>query len=187
LIGQKTEYQLQLVFDLQHIFNTNLRIGVFAIDPSKLSQNEINETETLRKEGQFFTNANNKVTATETTEGASTKITPRPGVIVSGVWVSSKYIDSRNEMARYFLSATLPENVRGAVKELDQAVEKNVGLMVDTFNNKAKENFRLIVDDITPSSQNFGNVSSTYWKACTPLGPLARNVSNSIRKYLGVK
>jgi hypothetical protein len=181
-IGKKDENELRETFDLPTILKFNIKFDrrdlVRLIDKS-----ESNEIDRVFSGGQArldvrYANISN-VNNTAHVEWIPGKI----GVINT----TAKYVESRKRLNGFILSAKLPSNVVNALKGLDDMIERDLTMMVESLNDRLSDNKDNIIQEFNQSSVFYGGTSGYYWTRFSNLRPEAERISKAIREYLKIK
>lgn len=97
---------------------------------------------------------------------------------------SKKYVDSRKTLSRLISSAALPEQVTGALKLVDDAIEKNSATMIESLNESLAADPRNILENNVFGTERYASASGLYWTKFIPLRPRADVVTAAVRKAM---
>ncbi len=177
-IGGKDEGELWALFDLPNITYFNLKRAKGSLNA--LSAPEAAQVNEFFKDGTAILDS--RYCKVDRTAGGF-HYEEVPGKLGT-LNLSSKFISSRQTLAKFQASPQLPATVRNAVKELDSAVYSNAQMLLDVINDELAKhpNNVLLEDDGT--SPMFGAVSGAFLDKRIWLKPKQEAVISAIEAYL---
>ena len=182
-IATKDENELRELFDFPDILKYNLRFAKRNLFPSSVSKQQSEDIDRFFVDGKGrldvrfarVSNVNNRVEV-EWLPG-------RIGVINTSV----KYTENRHKLVELYSSAQVPAAIAVALKELDDAIEKDSTLMIESLNESLAPDPRTIFENEQVGTRFYGSASGLYWSHFISLSPKADAVRLWLRDYLNVK
>jgi len=179
-ICQKSELELREEFDFPQMLKYNIKFAKRNLAPQLVSSDDSAAIDQFFLNGQArldlryakIKNVNNRADV----EWIRGKV----GVVNT----SKKYVERRKALSRLASSATLPPDVTAALRMLDDSVEKDSALMIDSLNGSLAADPRNILEDDVYGTERYGSASGAYWKKFIPLRPAADVIANTVGKAL---
>jgi hypothetical protein len=98
-----------------------------------------------------------------------------------------RYNESRRTLVELYSSAQVPALIAVALKDLDDVIEKNSTLMIESLNESLAQDPRSIIESEQIESPFYGSASGSYWMKFIPLGPKVDAARFGLRDYLNTK
>lgn len=182
-IATKDEGGLRELFDFPNLLKYNILFARRNLFPGTVSASQSEDIDRYFTGGQArldiryarMANVNNRLEV-EWLPG-------RIGVINTSV----KYNESRHKLVELYSSANVPATVSVALKELDDVVEKDSILMIESLNDSMSTDPRYISENDRYGSRFYGSASGAYWTRFISLGPKGDAVRLYLRDYLNTK
>lgn len=182
-IARKDEMALRETFDLPNILAYNIKMVRRGIVPSQVSPSESQQIDDYFKGGQARLDARFMNVQTINHRIDAHFIPGKIGIINT----SSKYIQSRAQLAQYCASPLLPSPVIQALNEFDETIERDMVLMIESLNDSLSSDPRNIIENDQVGSNWLLSAWGLYWTHFHNLRPKSEKVSSEIRAALGVR
>jgi hypothetical protein len=172
---------LQDIFDIKNIIKYNTLIYKQSLD-SNMPKVVSDSAWEYFKDGQVRVDTT-KTSVTHRPSGmADIHGIPNRAAIIS---LSRKSIDARTKLYMFCNSTELPSDVKDAIKEIDNAVDKDLSTVIDVLDLFMSTNPQGIVHDDDSGSPLFGSVNSRYFSSIDRLKPRVDEALKRIEKHLG--
>lgn len=182
-IGKKDEVSLRETFDFPNIMHYNILFVKKDMVPQPAS------TELSSETSAYFVNGKGIISV----KYANISQSPAGGVQVE--WIrgkigvintSAKFQENLNKLAEFSESSTLPKEVTESLKSFKEAINKDIEILLDVFNDLFQRNQKNFIYNDDYSSPYHGIISNAYWSRFSNLQPEAKKVSSAIRLYLKI-
>jgi hypothetical protein len=183
LVASKDENGLRAQFDFADMLKYNILLAREKLFPQLVSRMQAEDVERYFTGGKArmdlryarVSNVNNR---------AEVEWLPgRIGVINT----SAKYNESRSRLIELYSSASVPASVAVALKDLDDVIEKDSTLMIESLNDSMSTNPKYISENDQFGSRFYGSASGAYWTKFVALAPKGEAVRLYLRDYINIQ
>ncbi len=182
-ICKRDEGALREEFDFPQMLTFNIDFAKQKLAPELVSPDQAAAI------GSYFLNGQARIDmryAHLTTVNNRVNVEWIPGKI-GVINTSQKYNESRRKLTAMMSSAALPADVTAALKLLDDSIEKDSALMIESLNQSLAADPRNILQNSVYGSDWYGSASGLYWRQFIPLRPSADVVTLAVRKAMEAK